>query len=123
MAPGMPAAPPPELAARLKALSAAEDFFAFFGVAFEPRVVQVNRLHILQRFRQYLQRAEELDARDACDEVSWYRHGRGCLERAYRDFVQSDARREKVFKVLREADGSRSISLATLRESVAVRRR
>lgn len=32
---------------RLKALSSAEDFFAFFAVPTDERIVQVNRLHIL----------------------------------------------------------------------------
>ena len=35
-------------------LESAEDFLDFFGVAYDPAVVEVNRLHILQRFHQYL---------------------------------------------------------------------
>ena len=38
----------------LSTLSAAEEFFAFFSIPFEPAVVHVNRLHILKRFNQYL---------------------------------------------------------------------
>lgn len=45
---------------RPKALSSAEDFLHFFGITCEERVLQVNRLHILKRFHQYLHRAEDL---------------------------------------------------------------
>ncbi len=103
---------------RLKALSAAEDFFGFFGIAFDPEVVRVHRLHILQRFRQYLERDNDLDG---LDDVTLYCRFRGYLEVAYRDFVRSDARREKVFKVFQEADGSRTVSLAALRDKLAPR--
>mgnify|MGYP001258229016 CR=1 FL=1 len=50
---------------KMKALSSAEDFLLFFGVPFEARVVQVNRLHILKRFHQYLHRSDGLPALDA----------------------------------------------------------
>ena len=46
-----------DLLTRLKALSSAEDFLHFFGVPFDEHVVQVNRLHILKRYFQYLQQA------------------------------------------------------------------
>ncbi len=38
------------LAEALDELVSAEDFLDYFDVAYEARVVQVNRLHILQRF-------------------------------------------------------------------------
>ena len=43
-----------ELDEELGELSSAEDFLDFFAVAFDPAVVHVNRLHILQRFHDYL---------------------------------------------------------------------
>lgn len=104
---------------RLKALSAAEEFFDFFGVPFDPQVMQVNRLHILQRFRQYLQCADGLDEQDT---LTLFCRFRECLAHAYRDFVFSDARREKVFKVLQQADGTRTVSLSTLHDKLAPRR-
>ena len=45
-----------ELQERLSTLSAAEEFFDFFGIGYEPNVVHVNRLHILKRFHDYLRR-------------------------------------------------------------------
>lgn len=76
-------------------LSTAEEFLDFFGVEYEPSVVQVNRLHILQRFHDYLGK-EPAEASDEAAEVA--RHRR-LLARAYEDFVRSDARTEKVFRV------------------------
>jgi nitrogenase-stabilizing/protective protein len=58
-------------------------------------VVQVNRLHILQRYHNYLAQAGALpEAEDARRAV--YTE---LLTRAYQDFVTSDALTEKVFKV------------------------
>ena len=78
----------------LEELSSAEDFLDYFGVAYDPAVVQVNRLHILQRFHDYLEEIDE--PLDAANRRELYR---GLLQSAYRDFVVSDARSEKVFRV------------------------
>ncbi len=75
-------------------LASAEDFLDYFGIEYEAEVVQVNRLHILQRFHNYLAKATlpvEADQR-----VAVYRT---LLKQAYRDFVTSDALTEKVFRV------------------------
>ncbi|MGB4467330.1 MAG: nitrogenase-stabilizing/protective protein NifW [Azovibrio sp.] len=80
----------------LEEISTAEDFLEYFGVAFEPSVVQVNRLHILQRFHDYLARyAREMPADDA-GRTAIYKQW---LAQAYDDFVKSDALTEKVFAV------------------------
>lgn len=85
----------------LHAASAAEDFFAALDVPFDPAVVRVKRLHILQRFRTYL---DEANAVHGCggdpDPRATYRTA---LERAYHDFINADPLTERVFKVLREA--------------------
>ncbi|MBE7376522.1 nitrogenase-stabilizing/protective protein NifW [Pseudomonas lopnurensis] len=80
----------------LEELVSAEDFLNFFGVPFVPSVVQVNRLHIMQRYHDYLCQAGDIE--HLTDEV---RHTvyRQLLGRAYEDFVVSDAQTEKVFKV------------------------
>lgn len=80
----------------LEDLSSAEDFLHYFGVQYDPSVVQVNRLHILQRFHDYLKRAAMPEGDDARRAVYAQQ-----LQRAYEDFVQSDALTEKVFKVFR----------------------
>jgi nitrogenase-stabilizing/protective protein len=56
--------------------------------------VQVNRLHILQRFHNYLSKATLPDGDDARRVL----HAK-LLQQAYQDFVKSDAQTEKVFKV------------------------
>lgn len=108
------------LTQRLKALSSAEDFMVFFGVPYEERVVQVNRLHILKRFYQYLHKSTDLAIGD---EVELFRQYRGLLQKSYADFVHSNAATEKVFKVFQDADGQRTVAVKSLRDSLAGRRR
>jgi nitrogenase-stabilizing/protective protein len=79
----------------LEELSSAEDFLDYFGIAYEPSVVQVNRLHILQRFHDYIDQVEDMPQGDEERRVLYT----GLLSSAYHDFVQSDALTEKVFKV------------------------
>jgi nitrogenase-stabilizing/protective protein len=104
---------------RLKALSSAEDFFAFFGVPFDERVVQVNRLHILKRFFQYLRKADDLAAQS---DVELFRSYRELLARAYQDFVTSTPAQEKVFKVFQDAGGTQHVRASSLRDSLSTRR-
>ena len=107
------------LTERLKALSSAEDFLHFFGVAYEERVVHVNRLHILKRFYQYLHQSDGLAG---LDDIELFRRYRELLARAYQDFTTSSAQKEKVFKVFQDAGGTQHVSLGTLRDSLAERR-
>jgi nitrogenase-stabilizing/protective protein len=81
----------------LDELSSAEDFLDYFKIDYDPRVVQVNRLHILQRFHDYLDDVDELPDSPA---HRWALHA-DLLSAAYRDFVVSDAQTEKVFRVFR----------------------
>ncbi len=102
---------------RIQELSAAEEFFDFFGVEYQPAVVHVNRLHILKRFNQYLNATpipddmDEAAARDTC---------KALLTKAHDDFVSSTAAQEKVFKVFQEQEG-KSISLDSMKVSLATR--
>jgi nitrogenase-stabilizing/protective protein len=108
------------LTQRLKALSSAEDFMVFFGIPYEERVVQVNRLHILKRFYQYLHKSSDLAIGD---DVALFRQYRALLQQAYADFVHSNAVTEKVFKVFQDADGQKTVTASSLRDSLAARRR
>ena len=108
----------PSLTERLKALSSAEDFFVFFGLPFDERVVQVNRLHILKRFYQYLHKSA---LPPADDEVGQFRHYRTLLGQAYQDFVASTPAIEKVFKVFQDTAGTQHVGMAGLRHSLAIR--
>ena len=71
----------------LEDLESAEDFLNYFGVAFDAAVVHVNRLHILQRFHDYIAKAGALPA----DEAVLRDLYTALLARAYQDFVASDA--------------------------------
>lgn len=86
-----------EVYEELAELESAEEFLGYFSIDHDPAVVRVNRLHILQRFHDYIVK-EALP--DDCDQARFDFYG-GQLQRAYNDFVESDARTEKVFKVFR----------------------
>jgi len=103
------------LTERLKALSSAEDFFAFFAVPFDEAVVHVNRLHILKRFFQYLQKTPGLSE---LDDVEMYRRYRALLTQAYGDFVRSTPAQEKVFKVFQDVGGTQHVTASSLRDSL-----
>lgn len=100
----------------MKKLSNAEEFLDFFAIEYQPAVVHVNRLHILQRFHQYL-RLAPLPA-DSSEEAA-HETCRTMLERSYQDFVQSSAVKEKVFKVFRDADGVKTVSVENVRAALA----
>ncbi len=80
----------------MEELFSAEDFLNYFGIEFDPSVVQVNRLHILQRYHNYLAKAV-LPEVEAARRMIYMT----LLRQAYQDFVKSDALTEKVFKVFR----------------------
>lgn len=80
----------------LEELVSAEDFLEFFDVPYEPSVVQVNRLHILQRFHDYMTKQAPNMPPDEDQRRAIYRLW---LQRAYQDFVESNSITEKVFAV------------------------
>ena len=80
----------------LEELSSAEDFLEYFNVEYVPSIVHVNRLHILQRYNEYLAQAKDMFPESEQAQRGVYKK---LLERAYQDFVESDALTEKVFKV------------------------
>ncbi len=98
----------------LSRLSAAEEFLDHFGVAYEPAVVRVNRLHILKRFQQYLGAAPGITS---LDEAELRATCRALLAQAYDDFVHSSPLKEKVFKVLQNLD-TRRVGVETLRRTL-----
>lgn len=94
----------------LQELESAEDFLVFFKIEYDPRVVQVNRLHILQRFHNFLAAQpmpETLDAR--------FDHYQQLLGQAYLSFVNSSAQQEKVLKIFKRGQpGSGFVSLGAI---------
>ncbi len=84
------------LAEAMEDLVSAEDFLDYFEIPYDASVVHVNRLHILQRFHDYLARqAPNLPPEEEQQRAIY----RLWLERAYLDFTVSDALTEKVFAV------------------------
>ncbi|MCC8955575.1 nitrogenase stabilizing/protective protein NifW [Bradyrhizobium sp. Pear77] len=84
---------------RLSKASSAEEFFSLLGVKYDPRIVDVARLHILKRMGQYFANEQfagvaEPDIRARC---------KAMLEQAYADFVASSPIEQRVFKVLKDA--------------------
>ena len=102
----------------LTQLSAAEEFLDFFGIPYDEAVVNVNRLHILKRFYQYLRQEQNFSALDEQTQRVRYT---ALLTRAYHDFVRSTPAEEKVFKVFQEAAGQQ-VSVDSLRMSLSPRR-
>lgn len=91
---------------QLAELESAEEFLEYFEIPFDPAVVRVNRLHILQRFHDYL--GDGFEVRDAA-------FHRAALRRAYGDFVGSDALTEKVFRVFQRQPQVAFVALSDLR--------
>ncbi|HRD65644.1 MAG TPA: nitrogenase-stabilizing/protective protein NifW [Candidatus Competibacter sp.] len=85
----------------LSEMTSAEDFLNYFEIAFDPKIVEVNRLHVLQRFHDYLQQTNAVDRADYAR----------CLHQAYQDFVNSDALTEKVFKVFHRQTQQREVRI------------
>lgn len=84
----------------LRQLVQAEEFFQFFGLPFEPRVVEVYRLHILKRFGLEVERIDrEAPALDEPGRLALYREALG---RAHDLFLRSTAQEEKLFKVFQD---------------------
>lgn len=77
-------------------LESAEDFFAFFGVEFDPHLVRVNRLHILQRFHDNLTLLGAAMPEAPADRFQAYA---AQLAAAHADFVRSTPKKEKIFRV------------------------
>ncbi|HET9954344.1 MAG TPA: nitrogenase stabilizing/protective protein NifW [Polyangiaceae bacterium] len=83
----------------LRKLSAAEEFFEYLAVGYEPQVLRVARLHILRRMGEYLRSESIAELEDAVVRARCRQH----LETAYGDFVRSTPLEQRVFKVLKDA--------------------
>lgn len=84
--------------AEFKRLVNAEDYFTFFDLPFDPTIVNVNRLHILQKFSQLV---KELDPTDWSEAETLDRY-RSALQSAYDLFLGSTGVEQKLFKVFKE---------------------
>ena len=101
----------PNYEIELEELSSAEDFLEHFAISYDKSVVQVNRLHILKRFHDYLEKDPEMPVLEICPPyyATW-------LAKAYQDFVVSDARTEKVFKVFHQSAAQKKPTFISIDE-------
>ncbi|MEQ8825248.1 MAG: nitrogenase stabilizing/protective protein NifW [Filomicrobium sp.] len=88
----------PTVIDQLKKLSSAEDFFLFFFLPYEEKILKVARLHIMRRMGHYISNTDFSGMGE--DEV--FLTARLQLKRAYLDFIESTPQREKVFKVFQD---------------------
>jgi nitrogenase-stabilizing/protective protein len=81
-------------------LKDAEEYLEFFGLPYDPKIVNVNRLHILKKFSQYV---KEVDANfpDLNEEEKLNQYS-NALQRAYNVFLSSTPVQEKLFKVFND---------------------
>lgn len=81
-------------------LTDAEQYFEFFDLAYDPQVVNINRLHILKKFSRSL---EEIDNKFAeSDEEQKLNFYREALEASYATLQTSNAIEQKLFKVFHQ---------------------
>jgi nitrogenase-stabilizing/protective protein len=78
----------------------AEQYFEFFNLPYDPQIVNVNRLHILQKFSQNVKAIEATAT--ASSEAERLSEFRAALEQAYGVFLTSNAVEQKLFKVFNE---------------------
>ncbi|WP_035984776.1 nitrogenase-stabilizing/protective protein NifW [Leptolyngbya sp. KIOST-1] len=81
-------------------ITQAEDYFAFFGLPYDPQFLNVNRLHILQKFSR-LMKEKGVDAPDMDDPATFNQY-RELLQEAYSLFQSSSPQAQKLFKVFNQ---------------------
>ncbi|SNQ50783.1 Nitrogenase-stabilizing/protective protein NifW [Frankia canadensis] len=82
--------------------STAEEYFALLDVDFDPRVVAVNRLHILRVFSGELVKLHDAGDGERTDPEELLRDYRAALVRSYEAFLTATALDHRVFKVLKD---------------------
>jgi nitrogenase-stabilizing/protective protein len=78
-------------------ITQAEDYFEFFGLPYDPQFLNVNRLHILQKFSRLL-KEQGTESPDLSDTATFNQY-RELLQSAYSLFQSSSPQAEKLFKV------------------------
>ncbi|NMF84494.1 nitrogenase-stabilizing/protective protein NifW [Nodosilinea sp. P-1105] len=81
-------------------ITQAEDYFAFFGLPYDPQFLNVNRLHILQKFSR-LMKEQGIETPDLDDDAT-FNHYRSLLQAAYSLFETSSPLEQKLFKVFNQ---------------------
>jgi nitrogenase-stabilizing/protective protein len=78
----------------------AEEYLEFFELSYDPQFVNVNRLHILQKFSTLIKAiASEFPELNDSEKLERYRTA---LQEAYNTFTTSSPLDEKLFKVFND---------------------
>ena len=81
-------------------LSDAEEYFEFFQLPYDQKVINVNRLHILNKFSEFIQQIDENNPELSNSEKLSIYHD--ALEQAYQIFLDSTPLEQKLFKVFKQ---------------------
>jgi nitrogenase-stabilizing/protective protein len=78
----------------------AEEYLEFFALPYDPQFVNVNRLHILQKFSSFIKSIDS-ESPELSDAEKLERY-QVALEEAYKTFTTSSPLDEKLFKVFND---------------------
>ncbi|MCF2146044.1 nitrogenase-stabilizing/protective protein NifW [Desmonostoc muscorum LEGE 12446] len=85
---------------QFKLLVDTEEFLQFFNLPYDQQFVNVNRLHILKKFSQYIKEIDDnspdLSAEERLNQYSL------ALQQAYQVFMESTPYEQKLFKVFND---------------------
>jgi nitrogenase-stabilizing/protective protein len=78
----------------------AEEYFKFFELPYDTKIVNVNRLHILKKFSLYIKEVDEQNpGLSFTEKLDLYS---AALEKAYQVFLGSTPQEQKLFKVFNQ---------------------
>ncbi|MFN6562783.1 MAG: nitrogenase-stabilizing/protective protein NifW [Nostoc sp. ChiSLP01] len=83
-----------------KKLVDAEEFLQFFNLPYDQQFVNVNRLHILKKFSQYIREVDD-NSPDLSPEERLNQYSLA-LQKAYQVFIESTPHEQKLFKVFND---------------------
>lgn len=87
----------PKTLSQFNRLKDAEEYFNFFSLPYDPKILNINRLHILRKFSEIVQSREK--GQDEAQTLATYRQA---LQTAYDLFLTSSSVEQKLFKVFQE---------------------
>ncbi|MCE2719721.1 nitrogenase-stabilizing/protective protein NifW [Dolichospermum circinale] len=83
-----------------KNLVDAEEFFIFFNLPYDQKFVNVNRLHILKKFSQFMSQID--DSYPQLNDQERLEKYCVALQQAYQVFIESTPHEQKLFKVFND---------------------
>lgn len=83
-----------------KNLVDAEEFFIFFNLPYDQKFVNVNRLHILKKFSQFMSQID--DSYPQISDQERLEKYSAALQQAYQVFIESTPHEQKLFKVFND---------------------